>query len=75
MEVIFHACTWVVVGTITYICKLQWAQSRMYTGYNKMNHVHLYKILWVGEGPYRLMSTTIQVRSSCRIGGLQQICG
>jgi hypothetical protein len=48
-----HVCTWVAVkvkltyvrGLVgeSYVHGLQWAQSRMYAGCSKVNHVHPYK--------------------------------
>jgi hypothetical protein len=68
----------VMVGTVTYTrvemrhsriyTSGSEARSRMYVGCSKVNHVHLYKVFWVGVGLNRLTSIA-------RTSGLQTICG
>jgi hypothetical protein len=38
---VFCTCTRVAVGGITYVHGLQWAQSCMYAGCSKVNHVYV----------------------------------
>jgi hypothetical protein len=59
-----RVCTQVAIGTILYVRELQKGQS-----------CTSIEVFWVGASTYRLTSTTVQVTSTGRTSGLQQICG